>query len=64
MTTVKTTIPISEARRHIFAIAREVQKPNRVYTLTLNGVPKAIIMSAAKYESLMISLSTEKGLML
>ena len=46
-----TTIPISEARRTIFDIAKEVQKPGRHYTLTEKGRPKAVIMSAEEFES-------------
>lgn len=48
---VKTTISISEARKRIFDIAEEVQTPNKVYTLTADGKPKAVIMSAEEYES-------------
>ncbi|MDP3726027.1 MAG: type II toxin-antitoxin system Phd/YefM family antitoxin [bacterium] len=49
----KTTISISEARRRIFAIADEVQKPNTHYTFTENGKPKAVLMSADEFDSLM-----------
>ncbi|MFA5830357.1 MAG: type II toxin-antitoxin system Phd/YefM family antitoxin [Candidatus Paceibacterota bacterium] len=47
----KTTISISEARKRIFEIAEEVQSPSKVYTLTSDGKPKAVIMSAEEYES-------------
>lgn len=47
----KTTLPISEARKKIFEIAKEVQKPNKYYTLTEKGRPKAVIMSAEEFES-------------
>ncbi len=47
----KTTISISEARKKIFDIAEEVQKPGIYYTLTENGRPKAVMMSAEEYES-------------
>ncbi len=50
MINTKTTIPISEARKRIFDIADEVQAPNKVYTLTADGKPKAVIMSAEEYE--------------
>jgi len=50
---VKTTIPISEARSRIFDIAEEVQTPGRYYTLTENGKPKAVLMSAEEFESWM-----------
>lgn len=52
----KTTISISEARKRIFDIAEEVQSPHKVYTLTADGKPKAVIMSAEEYESLMETL--------
>jgi antitoxin YefM len=47
----KTTIPISEARKRIFEIAEEVQKPDNYYTFTENGRPKAVLMSAEDFES-------------
>lgn len=47
----RTTIPISEARKRIFEIAEEVQKPDNYYTFTENGRPKAVLMSAADFES-------------
>ena len=47
----KHTISISEARKHIFEIADEVQVPNKVYTLTADGKPKVVIMSAEEYDS-------------
>jgi len=47
----RTTIPISEARKKIFNIANEVQKPDTFYTLTEKGKPKAILISAEEFES-------------
>ena len=47
----KTTLPISEARKKIFEIAEEVQKPSNYYTLTEKGRAKAVIMSADDFES-------------
>jgi len=47
----QTTISISEARRRIFEIAEEVQKPNKYYILTEKGRPKAVVMSAEDFES-------------
>jgi antitoxin YefM len=49
----KKTISISEARRRIFEIADEVQKPDNYYTLTEKGIPKAVIMSAQGFDSIM-----------
>lgn len=45
------TIPISEARKKIFDIAEEVQKPGVYYTFTANGKPTAVVMSAVEFES-------------
>jgi antitoxin YefM len=47
----KTTISISEARKKIFDIAEEVQRPGNYYTFTENGKPKAVLMSAEEFES-------------
>ena len=53
LTLLKDSYSISEARKRIFDIANEVQVPERVYTLTADGKPKAVIMSAEEYESWM-----------
>jgi prevent-host-death family protein len=47
----KTTISISEARKRIFDIAEEVQKPNNHYTFTEKGRPKVVLMSAEEFDS-------------
>jgi antitoxin YefM len=47
----KTTLSISEARKNIFEIADAVQRPSTYYTLTENGRPKAVMMSAEEFES-------------
>jgi len=52
----KTTLPISEARKKIFKIADEVQKPGNYYTFTEKGRPKAVLMSAEEFDSLMEDL--------
>lgn len=49
----KTTISITEARKKIFDIAEEVQKPNKYYTLTEKGRPKVVLMSAEEFDSIM-----------
>lgn len=48
---LKNIIPISEARKNIFQIADDVQKPDNYYTLTENGRPKVVIVSAEEFES-------------
>jgi prevent-host-death family protein len=60
MATIKTTISITEARKRIFDIAKEVQTPNKVYTLTSDGKPKAVIMSAQEYESMVETMEVER----
>ncbi|MFA6136304.1 MAG: type II toxin-antitoxin system Phd/YefM family antitoxin [Candidatus Paceibacterota bacterium] len=47
----KTTLSISEARKKIFEITEDVQKPGTSYTLTERGRPKAVIMSVDEHES-------------
>ncbi len=52
----KRTLPISEARKRIFDIAEDVQKPGVYYTLTEKGVPKVVLLSYEEYDSLMENL--------
>lgn len=47
----KTTLSISEARKKIFKIAKNVQRPSTYYTLTEKGKPKAVVLSAEEFES-------------
>jgi antitoxin YefM len=44
-------LSITEARANIFDIAEKAQHPGTYYTLTENGRPKAVIMSAEEFES-------------
>ncbi len=53
---LKTTLSITEARKKIFDIANQVQKPGVRYTLTDKGRPKAVLMSAEDFESLQETL--------
>lgn len=48
---IRTTLPITEARKKIFDIAQKVQRPGSYYTLTEKGRPKAVILSAEEFES-------------
>ena len=48
---IKTTLSISDARKNIFRISDDVTKTGRYYTLTENGKPKAVIISALEFES-------------
>ena len=47
-----TTISITEARKKLFQIAKDVQTPGRSYTLTEKGKPKAIVISFEELDSL------------
>ena len=51
-----TTISISEARKRIFEIAKEAQKPGVQYTLTENGRPILAVMSAEERDSILETL--------
>ena len=57
---IKTTLPISQARKKIFQIAEDVQRSSRYYTLTERGRPKAVILSAKDFESWMETLEVMK----
>lgn len=46
-----TTLPISEARKRIFEIARDLKKSGKHYTLTENGKPTIVLMSVEDFES-------------
>ena len=46
-----TTLSISEARKKIFRISDQVQRPNIHITLTENGRPKVVLMSAEEFAS-------------
>lgn len=54
------TLPISEARKKIFKIAKEVQKPATYYTLTEKGRPKAVIISAEEFDSWQETLEVDR----
>lgn len=48
---IKNTLSITEARKKLFDIIKEVQKPANYYTLTDKGRPKVVLISADEYES-------------
>ncbi|MDA2922665.1 type II toxin-antitoxin system Phd/YefM family antitoxin [Patescibacteria group bacterium AH-259-L07] len=48
---IKTTMPATEVRKEFFKILKDIDKPNRTYTITLNGEPRAVMMSAEEFES-------------
>ena len=48
----KKTITITEGRKELFKIAEEVQRPDTRYTLTIEGRPSVVLMSADEYDSM------------
>ncbi len=46
----KKTISLTEARKRIFEIAEDVQRPDTHYVFTENGRPKAVMMSVEEFE--------------
>ncbi|MEX0934937.1 MAG: type II toxin-antitoxin system Phd/YefM family antitoxin [Candidatus Paceibacterota bacterium] len=57
---IKRTISITDARKDIFNIAEDVQKPGTYYTLTEKGRPKIVLMSAEEFESWRETLEIQK----
>ncbi len=57
---MNTTISISAARKKIFDIGEEVQASHNRYTLTENGSPKVVIISADEYDSLIETLEVAR----
>ena len=47
----ETILPATEVRKKFFKILENVKKPNRIYTVTLGGKPKAVILSSEEYEA-------------
>lgn len=52
----RNTLPITEARKRLFEIVEEVQKPATYYTLTERGKPKAAVLSSDELESYLETL--------
>lgn len=48
---LKNIMAVSQARKNIFNIINDVQKPATYYVLTENGRAKAVIMSAEEFDS-------------
>lgn len=50
------TIPLAEAKKSLSAIVKNVEEQYDRFTITKNGVEKAIIMSSEEFEGLMETL--------
>jgi prevent-host-death family protein len=48
---IETTLPATEAREKFFKILEDVKKASRIYTVTLDGKPKAVILSSEEYQA-------------
>lgn len=49
---MQNTISITEGRKRLFQIAKEIQKPDTTYVLTDKGSPAAVLISPAEYDSI------------
>lgn len=49
----KKILTISEARKHLFEIAEDVQKPGSFCTLTIEGEPKVVMIAKKEFDALM-----------
>jgi antitoxin YefM len=49
-------VPITQAKNRLLDLARELERDDDVVAITRNGVPAAILLSPAKYESLLETL--------
>lgn len=58
MTNLKNIISTTEARRRIFELTNDVQKPGSHYVLTENGHAKAILTSVEDYQSMQSTIET------
>jgi antitoxin YefM len=56
MPTIDRFVPITQAKNRLLDLARELERDDDVVAITRNGVPAAILLSPAKYESLLETL--------
>src|SRR3989344_2858176 len=49
---IKNIMSISQARKEIFSIMKQVQQPGQHFMLTEKGRPKMVVLSASDFESL------------
>ncbi len=50
------TIPLAEAKKQLSAIIKDIEEKYDRFTVTKNGVDKAVIMSSEEYEGLLETL--------
>ncbi len=57
----KKIISITQARKDLFKIAEDAQKPGIQYILTINGRPELILLSFQGYSALMQAIKALKN---
>lgn len=55
-TKLKSIIPASEMRRDFFKILERIKKPDTRFVITVDGKPRAVIISVAEWESILATL--------
>lgn len=55
-TNLSSIIPASDARASLFDIIKKIQQPETRFILTIDGRPKAVMISADEWESIMATL--------
>lgn len=53
---LKTIVPVSEARRNLFRIMDKIQQPDTRFVLTVDGRPRAVVLSIDEWESMLSTL--------
>lgn len=56
---IKRILPITSARKNIFALSDEVQKSGSYYTFTQRGIPRSVLLSAETFDNLLEKSSSE-----
>jgi prevent-host-death family protein len=56
MASASTPVPLSEAKAHLSALARQVRQQHERITLTRNGEPEAVLLSIDDLEGLEMTL--------
>lgn len=57
---MQNTISITEGRKRLFQIAKEIQKPDTTYVLTDNGSPAAVLVSPDEFESMLETIEVTR----
>ncbi|MEW6407701.1 MAG: type II toxin-antitoxin system Phd/YefM family antitoxin [Patescibacteria group bacterium] len=55
-TNLSSIIPASQARMNLFDIIKKIQQPETRFIITIDGRPKAVMISADEWESIVATL--------